>query len=78
MVLEKLGAIIEEEDGQYKAEAFNGLKGCEIELSYPSVGATEQAVLAAVLADGVTVIHNAAKEPEISQLCHFLNGMGAV
>ena len=40
MVLEKLGAIIEEEDGQYKAEAFNGLKGCEIELSYPSVGAT--------------------------------------
>ena len=78
MVLEKLGAIIEEEDGQYKAEAFNGLKGCEIELSYPSVGATEQAVLAAVLADGGTVIHNAAKEPEISQLCHFLNGMGAV
>ena len=78
MVLEKLGAIIEEEDGQYKAEAFNGLEGCEIELSYPSVGATEQAVLAAVLADGVTVIHNAAKEPEISQLCHFLNGMGAV
>ena len=55
-----------------------GLKGTEIHLSYPSVGATEQAILASVLADGVTIIHQAAREPEISQLCRFLNNMGAV
>ena len=78
MVLRGLGAEITEKEGKFRADAGQGLSGSELYLPYPSVGATEQAILAAVLADGVTVIHNAAKEPEISQLCHFLNGMGAV
>ena len=53
------------------------LLGEEIELDFPSVGATENIILAAVLADGVTTIHNAAKEPEIIELCRFLRKMGA-
>lgn len=80
MALKKLGAVISEEDGIIEACAGAGgrLKGTEIIFSYPSVGATEQAVLAAVLAEGVTVIRGAAMEPEICQLCGFLNNMGAV
>lgn len=54
-----------------------GLKGEEIELDFPSVGATENVILAAVLANGVTTIKNAAKEPEIMELCRFLRKMGA-
>lgn len=53
------------------------LTGEEIELDFPSVGATENIILAAVLAKGVTTIHNAAKEPEIIELCKFLRAMGA-
>jgi UDP-N-acetylglucosamine 1-carboxyvinyltransferase len=53
------------------------LKGSEIHLDYPSVGATENIMLAAVLAEGTTVIRNAAKEPEIVDLQDFLTGMGA-
>ncbi|MBE5867577.1 MAG: UDP-N-acetylglucosamine 1-carboxyvinyltransferase [Lachnospiraceae bacterium] len=54
-----------------------GLKGAEIHLACPSVGATENIILAAVLADGCTVIHNAAAEPEIVALCAYLNVCGA-
>ena len=79
-VLKSLGAKISEEGGWLEATCSRkeGLKGAEIHLPYPSVGATEQAILASVLADEVTVIHRAAMEPEIEQLCHFLNNMGAV
>lgn len=55
----------------------NGLKGAEISLPYPSVGVTENVILAAVLAEGTTVVRNAAKEPEIEDICRFLNGAGA-
>lgn len=80
MVLSKLGAGVKEEDGLIKAVCENreGLRGTEIFLPYPSVGATEQAVLGSVLAKEVTLIHGAAMEPEIDQLCRFLNNMGAV
>ena len=80
MALQALGAEIKEHDGLIEARCRDaqGLKGTEIHLPYPSVGATEQAILASVLAKEVTVIHGAAKEPEISQLCRFLNNMGAV
>ena len=80
MVLQALGAQINEHDGliEAKCKKGQGLKGTEIHLPYPSVGATEQAILASVLAREVTVIHGAAREPEISQLCRFLNNMGAV
>ena len=80
MALRALGADIRERDGTIEASCRKngGLKGTEIHLSYPSVGATEQAILASVLADGVTIIHQAAREPEISQMCRFLNNMGAV
>jgi len=53
------------------------LKGAEIMLPYPSVGATENTVMAATLAKGITIIKNAATEPEIMDLCAFLNSMGA-
>ena len=53
------------------------LRGAEITFDFPSVGATENILTAAVLADGVTTIHNAAREPEIIDLCEFLNAMGA-
>ena len=80
MALRALGADIRERDGTIEASCRRkgGLKGAEIHLSYPSVGATEQAILASVLAEGVTIIHQAAREPEISQMCRFLNNMGAV
>lgn len=52
------------------------LKGCDIQLDYPSVGATENIMLASVFAEGETIIRNAAKEPEIGDLQIFLNGMG--
>lgn len=55
----------------------NKLRGAEIKFPYPSVGATENTVMAAVLAKGITIIRNAAIEPEITDLCNFLNSMGA-
>jgi UDP-N-acetylglucosamine 1-carboxyvinyltransferase len=55
----------------------NNLKGAEIHLDFPSVGATENIMMAAVLAKGRTIIRNAAKEPEIVDLQNFLNRMGA-
>ncbi len=75
--LQKLGAEIIEEHGYLYCDAKNGLKGAEISLSFPSVGATENIILAAAKAQGKTVIHNAAKEPEISNLADFLNSAGA-
>lgn len=74
--LEEMGARISEEDEAIRAEAA-GLKGADITLSYPSVGATENALLAAVRADGQTVIRGAAREPEIDALCRMLGDMGA-
>ena len=70
--LKEMGTQIRETDGELYART-EGLKGSEILFSYPSVGATEQAVLAAVLADGVTLIQGAAREPEIGNLCRLLN-----
>lgn len=75
--LEKLGVQIIEEHGYLYCDAVDGLKGAEITLGFPSVGATENIILAATCAEGVTVIHNAAKEPEISDLADFLNSAGA-
>ena len=75
--LEKMGVIITEEHGYLYCEAKDGLKGAEIHLSFPSVGATENIILAAATAQGITVIHNAAREPEISDLADFLNSAGA-
>lgn len=75
--LKKMGAVITEEHGFINCLAPNGLKGAEIYLSFPSVGATENIILAAATAKGLTVIHNAAKEPEISDLADFLNSAGA-
>lgn len=74
--LRKLGATIKEEDEMILASAGN-LKGTEIEFCFPSVGATENAVLAAVLAKGTTIIRGCAREPEIEELCLFLVNMGA-
>lgn len=66
------------ECGEYICcEAADGLCGAEITFPFPSVGATENIILAAVLADGITRIRNAAREPEIMELCGFLRRMGA-
>ncbi len=74
---EAMGADIVIEEGYVKAAALRGLKGAEIEFPFPSVGATEHAMLAAVLANGDTVLKNAAREPEIADLADCLNAMGA-
>ncbi len=75
--LEALGAKIDLHEGYVYAQAPRGLKGAEIVFPIVSVGATEHAMLAAVLADGVTVIRNAACEPELADLQECLNAMGA-
>ena len=74
--LERLGAQTRIEHGARVAEAAS-LTGAEISLDFPSVGATENIVTAAVLADGRTVLDNAAREPEIVDLCDMLISMGA-
>ncbi len=76
--LSKLGAQIQITKSSYRAWAPNGLRGAEIELRFPSVGATENAILAAVLARGKTVIKNAALEPELMDLILMLQKMGAI
>lgn len=73
---EKLGAVIEEDDGNFTITAEK-LIGDDIFLDFPSVGATINIMLAAVLAKGKTVIDNAAMEPEIVDIAEFLNKMGA-
>ncbi|MGH6865552.1 MAG: UDP-N-acetylglucosamine 1-carboxyvinyltransferase [Methyloceanibacter sp.] len=75
--LEALGAAIELEGGYVIAKAPKGLKGNRIELSKISVGATHNALMAAVLAKGETVIENAAREPEVADLATCLVKMGA-
>jgi UDP-N-acetylglucosamine 1-carboxyvinyltransferase len=75
--LELLGATIELKDGYVHASAPGGLKGCEIPLRFASVGATENAMTAAVLAKGTTVIKNAAREPDTKALADCLIAMGA-
>lgn len=73
--LEALGARIRMEHGYILAET-PGLKGTRIYLDFPSVGATEHIIMAAVLAEGTTIIENAAEEPEIVDLANFINSMG--
>ncbi|AHK70844.1 UDP-N-acetylglucosamine 1-carboxyvinyltransferase [Gluconobacter oxydans] len=75
--LETLGAEIRLENGYINATAPDGLKGDRIILPFASVGATENLLMAATLAKGRTHIVNAAREPEISDLVHCLNAMGA-
>ena len=72
-----LGAKIEETSDYVEAIAENGLKGCNLYLDFPSVGATENVIMAAVLAEGTSIIENVAEEPEIIDLANFLNKMGA-
>ncbi|MEY2407259.1 MAG: UDP-N-acetylglucosamine 1-carboxyvinyltransferase [Acidimicrobiaceae bacterium] len=74
--LEQLGATFEQAHGFVEGRA-DRLVGTNLLLEYPSVGATENALMAAVLAKGVTIIDNAAREPEIADLASFLNRMGA-
>lgn len=74
--LGRMGVEIAEEHGYIKCRC-DGLKGCDIHLDFPSVGATENIMLAAVKAQGTTTITNAAREPEITDLAGFLNAMGA-
>ncbi|KUI47198.1 UDP-N-acetylglucosamine 1-carboxyvinyltransferase [Mycobacterium sp. GA-1199] len=74
--LRQLGARCNIEHGCVVAEADH-LRGAEIQLEFPSVGATENILMAAVVAEGVTTIHNAAREPDVVDLCAMLNQMGA-
>ena len=74
--LKEMGAVIEERHGYLECSAPKGLHGARITLSFSSVGATENIMLAAALADGVTEIHNAAREPEIVDLANFINKCG--
>ena len=75
--MQSLGAIVELADGYIQARAPEGLRGGDISFATVSVGATENAVMAACLATGTSTIHNAAQEPEISDLCECLIAMGA-
>ena len=75
--LKRLGAEVKESHGLIEFNAPDGMKGTEINLSFASVGTTENIILAAATAKGDTVIHNAAKEPEICDLADFLNACGA-
>ena len=74
--LRQMGVSVREEHGYLNCECAR-LKGADIQLDFPSVGATENIMLAAVRAEGETTIINAAREPEITDLANFLNAMGA-
>src|SRR3989338_7023141 len=76
--LTAMGAEINMGSDSYVARAKNGLKGAEISLRFPSVGATENTILAAVLAKGRTIIRNAAVEPEVIDLIKMIQKMGAI
>jgi UDP-N-acetylglucosamine 1-carboxyvinyltransferase len=76
MALETLGAHIDLHEGYVYAQAPRGLQGAEINFPISSVGATEHAMLAAVMAHGVSVLNNAAREPEMEDLANCLNAMG--
>jgi UDP-N-acetylglucosamine 1-carboxyvinyltransferase len=75
--LRALGAEVELDHGFIKATAPGGLRGADVNFEYPSVTATENVMMAAVLAGGVTSIENGAREPEVVALAEFLNSMGA-
>lgn len=75
--LEALGATINIDHGNMDAKAEGRLKGAKIYLDFPSVGATEHIMMAAAIAEGTTIIENAAEEPEVVDLANFLNSMGA-
>jgi len=75
--LEDMGAEFDLSHGMLKASAPDGLHGADVYLEFPSVGATENLLLAAVLADGTTTIGNAAREPELVDLAAMLRKMGA-
>jgi UDP-N-acetylglucosamine 1-carboxyvinyltransferase len=77
MAIEKLGAKVEIDGGYVVAQAPNGLKGGDIVFPKVTVGGTHTAMMAAALADGTTVIENAAREPEIADVADCLNKMGA-
>ena len=75
--MQQLGVHFENDHGFLVASTPNGLHGGTIMLEFPSVGATENTMMAAVVAEGVTIIDNAAREPEIEDLANMLNAMGA-
>lgn len=75
--LRQMGVHFHEEGGRICGEAPGGLCGAEISLPFPSVGATENVLLAAVMARGCTQIRGAAREPEVEALCRYLNACGA-
>ena len=75
--LERLGAEVRSEHGDLLATRPGRLRGAQVWLDFPSVGATENLLMAAVLAEGTTVIDNAAREPEIVDICTMLQEMGA-
>ncbi len=75
--LEAMGAELDLRDGYVHARAPQGLKGGTVEFAFASVGATENALMAATLAKGTTVLKNAAREPEIADLARCLRAMGA-
>ncbi|HWU60061.1 MAG TPA: UDP-N-acetylglucosamine 1-carboxyvinyltransferase [Microbacteriaceae bacterium] len=77
-VLRNFGAIVEKLPSGIRMTAPNGLKGAKVDLPYPSVGATEQVLLTAVRADGITELKGAAIEPEIMDLINILQKMGAI
>ncbi|MBQ7596430.1 MAG: UDP-N-acetylglucosamine 1-carboxyvinyltransferase [Clostridia bacterium] len=74
---EQMGISVNYENGRIICEADSGIRGADIDLPIPSVGATENIMIAASRADGVTYIRNAAREPEIEDLSGFLNACGA-
>ena len=75
--LKQMGVSFERQGTKLCAKAPKGIKGCDVFLEFPSVGATENLVMAATAAKGVTRIYGAAKEPEVQALCEFLRGCGA-
>ncbi|QNF27440.1 MULTISPECIES: UDP-N-acetylglucosamine 1-carboxyvinyltransferase [Metabacillus] len=75
---EAMGATIKVGNGFIEAEVNGRLKGARIYLDFPSVGATENIIMAAALAEGTTVIENCAKEPEIVDLANYINAMGGI
>ncbi|WP_298228117.1 UDP-N-acetylglucosamine 1-carboxyvinyltransferase [Gryllotalpicola sp.] len=77
-VLRKFGAIVDKQAGGIAMTAPAGLRGAKIELPYPSVGATEQVLLTATMAEGITELKGAAIEPEIMDLVNILQKMGAI
>ncbi len=77
-ILRQFGAVVDKRENGIFLSAPNGLKGTKIELPYPSVGATEQLLMTAVRAEGITELSNAAVEPEILDLINVLQKMGAI